>query len=59
MVGASMGVALAEVGEEPSSLLQRADAALYVAKARGDSSMQWAGALGEVDLSGLEARAGA
>lgn len=59
VVGASMGVALAEVGEEPSSLLQRADAALYVAKARGDSSMQWAGALGEVDLSGLEARAGA
>ena len=39
-VGASFGVALNEPGESPASLLVRADAALYRAKATRDSSVE-------------------
>jgi diguanylate cyclase (GGDEF)-like protein/PAS domain S-box-containing protein len=44
-IGVSMGLAISENGDSPTVLVSRADAALYRAKARGDSSIELA--LGE------------
>lgn len=41
-IGASIGIAIAAAGEDASSLLRRADQAMYAAKADGRGGVRWA-----------------